>query len=174
VRDSSIRSAAGTRTKTIARIISGPLFRSIYKAEWTWGEISRENEGGAVDKRITGFLKAQGGRLVKLMIGVIISFIIGAGCRYFDIPVPSPPVIPGALLVLAMTIGYSTTNKFLDRKGEYASTSHLCGGPAGVSVMNAKTDWRPKFAGARHGQTSQQTSRTDDDVQLSDHEQVEN
>ena len=174
MRDSSNQKCGRNENKDNRKDHLWPLFRSIYKAERTWGEISRENEGGAADKRITGFLKAQGGRLVKLMIGVIISFIIGAGCRYFDIPVPSPPVIPGAFLVLAMTIGYSTTNKFLDRKGEYASTSHLCGGPAGVSVMNAKTDWRPKFAGARHGQTSQQTSRTDDDVQLSDHEQVEN
>ena len=82
-----------------------------------------------------------GGRLLKLMIGVIVSFAIGAGCRYFDIPVPSPPVIPGALLVLAMTIGYSATNKFLNGKGEFARNSHLCGGPSGVSVMNAKTDY---------------------------------
>ncbi|WP_156185925.1 XapX domain-containing protein [Silvibacterium bohemicum] len=81
------------------------------------------------------------------MIGVVVSFIVGAGCRYFDIPVPSPPVIPGALLVLAMTIGYSATNKFLNRKGEFASTSHLCGGPTGISVRNAKTDCHPNIAG---------------------------
>jgi XapX domain-containing protein len=79
---------------------------------------------------------------VKLMIGAIVSFIIGAGCRYFDIPVPSPPVIPGALLVLAMTIGYSTTNKFLNRKGQFASTSHLCGGPTGIAMTNAKANRR--------------------------------
>jgi XapX domain-containing protein len=84
---------------------------------------------------------------VKLMIGVIVSFVIGAGCRYFDIPVPSPPVIPGALLVLAMTIGYSTTNRFLNRRGQFASTSHLCGGPTGVAVMNVKADRRPDIAG---------------------------
>jgi XapX domain-containing protein len=75
------------------------------------------------------------------MIGVAVSFIVGAGCRYFDIPVPSPPVIPGALLVLAMTIGYSATNRFLNSKGEFASTSRLCGGPTGASVMNARTDY---------------------------------
>lgn len=74
---------------------------------------------------------------MKLILGVAISFLIGAGCRYFDIPVPSPPVIPGALLVLAMTLGYSVTNKVLDRKGEFASTSHLCGGPSGSSATNA-------------------------------------
>lgn len=82
---------------------------------------------------------------MKLMIGVAVSFIVGAGCRFFDIPVPSPPVIPGALLVLAMTIGYSVSNKFLNGKGEFASTSHLCGGPTGASVMSTEQQrmkWR--------------------------------
>jgi XapX domain-containing protein len=82
------------------------------------------------------------------MIGMTVSFIIGVGCRYFDIPVPSPPVIPGALLVLAMTIGYSAANKLLDRKGDFASTSHLCGGPSGLSIMNGKTDRHPNIAGS--------------------------
>jgi XapX domain-containing protein len=68
---------------------------------------------------------------MKLLIGVVVSFLVGFACRYFDIPVPSPPVIPGALLVLAMTIGYSSTNALLSRKGNLATTSHLCGGPTG-------------------------------------------
>lgn len=68
---------------------------------------------------------------MRLLIGVLISFVVGVGCRYFDIPVPSPPVIPGALLVLAMTIGYSSMNAFLNRKGTTATTAHLCGGPTG-------------------------------------------
>jgi XapX domain-containing protein len=71
---------------------------------------------------------------VKLLIGVVVSFVVGLGCRYFDIPVPSPPVIPGALLVLAMTIGYSSTNVLLNRKGNLATTTHLCGGPTGSAV----------------------------------------
>ena len=68
---------------------------------------------------------------MKLFIGIFISFAVGVGCRYFDIPVPSPPVIPGALLVLAMTIGYSTTNSILNGRGKPATTAHLCGGPTG-------------------------------------------
>jgi XapX domain-containing protein len=71
---------------------------------------------------------------VKLLIGLVVSFVVGFGCRYFDIPVPSPPVIPGALLVLAMTIGYSSANVILDRKGKLATTAHLCGGPTGSPV----------------------------------------
>ena len=71
---------------------------------------------------------------MKVMIGLVISFIVGAGCRFFDIPVPSPPVIPGALLVLAMTVGYSSTNAVLNRRNKVATTTHLCGGPTGASV----------------------------------------
>jgi XapX domain-containing protein len=74
---------------------------------------------------------------MKILFGMIISFLVGVGCRYFDIPVPSPPVIPGALLVLAMTIGYSGTNAFLNSRGKLATTAHLCGGPTGTPAKNA-------------------------------------
>jgi XapX domain-containing protein len=77
---------------------------------------------------------------MKLLIGVVVSFFVGVGCRYFDIPVPSPPVIPGALLVLAMTVGYSVTNTLLDRKGDLATTSQLCGGPTGRPAMNVNAE----------------------------------
>lgn len=75
---------------------------------------------------------------MKLLIGIVVSFLVGAGCRYFDVPVPSPPLIPGALLVLAMTIGYSSTNSLLNRKGNFATTAHLCGGPAGSPLADVK------------------------------------
>jgi hypothetical protein len=39
------------------------------------------------------------------LIGLVLRFVIGAGSRYFDIPGASPPVIPGALIALAMTLG---------------------------------------------------------------------
>jgi XapX domain-containing protein len=71
---------------------------------------------------------------MKFVIGLAISFAVGAGCRFFDIPVPSPALIPGALLVLAMTMGYSSTNRILDRKSRLATTAHLCGGPTGSSA----------------------------------------
>jgi XapX domain-containing protein len=75
---------------------------------------------------------------MKLLIGVVVSFVVGLGCRYFDVPVPSPPAVPGALLVLAMTIGYSSTNALLNRKGNLATTAHLCGGPTGSPTVTAK------------------------------------
>ena len=69
---------------------------------------------------------------MKIVIGFILSFIIGAGCRYFDIPAASPPVIPGALIVLAMTLGYSSMDRVLTKKNQVATTRHLCGGPTGL------------------------------------------
>ncbi|MBC8166596.1 MAG: XapX domain-containing protein [Bryobacteraceae bacterium] len=59
--------------------------------------------------------------------------MIGAGCRFFDVPVPSPPVLPGALLVVVMTLGYSATDRALTRKAQLATTAHLCGGPSGMT-----------------------------------------
>jgi len=45
--------------------------------------------------------------------GLVVGFLIGVGCRYFDIPAPSPLVLPGALLVAAMTLGYNSTDRLL-------------------------------------------------------------
>jgi XapX domain-containing protein len=50
--------------------------------------------------------------MISLLIGISLGFIIGAGCRFLDIPVPAPPKIEGALLVVAMTIGFSVVNLF--------------------------------------------------------------
>ena len=69
---------------------------------------------------------------MKFIIGLLVSFAVGVGCRYFDIPVPSPAVLPGALLVLAMTVGYASANRIIDRAGRPATTAHLCGGPTGL------------------------------------------
>lgn len=43
---------------------------------------------------------------MKLMIAAAVAFIVGFGCRWFDIPAPAPPMLQGALLVVAMTLGY--------------------------------------------------------------------
>jgi XapX domain-containing protein len=70
--------------------------------------------------------------MTKIAIGFILSFLIGAGCRYFDIPAASPPVIPGALIVLAMTLGYTSMDRVLIRKERVATNKYLCGGPTGL------------------------------------------
>ena len=69
---------------------------------------------------------------MKIVIGLVLSFLIGAGCRYFDIPAARPPVIPGALIVLAMTLGYTSMDRFMIRRDRAATTKHLCGGPTGL------------------------------------------
>jgi XapX domain-containing protein len=88
-------------------------------------------------------------RIVKIAIGFVLSFIIGAGCRYFDIPAASPPVIPGALIVLAMTLGYSSMDRLLIRRDRPATTKRLCGGPTGVSesIASSMQQSRPETRG---------------------------
>ena len=40
------------------------------------------------------------------LIGILLGFSVGVGCRWFDLPLPAPPRIVGALLVVAMTVGF--------------------------------------------------------------------
>ena len=71
---------------------------------------------------------------MKVLVGAIVAFLVGVGCRFFDVPVPSPPVLPGALLVVAMTLGYSATDRALTQKARLSTTKHLCGGPTGATT----------------------------------------
>ena len=77
--------------------------------------------------------------MIRIVIGFVLSFLIGAGCRYFDIPAASPPVIPGALIVLAMTLGYTSMDRIVGHKERAATTKNLCGGPTGLPVAVTKT-----------------------------------
>lgn len=72
--------------------------------------------------------------MIKVLIGIILGLAIGVACRWFDIPVPSPPKLTGALLVVAMTVGYMATDKLIAAKFATrgaASTREICGGPTG-------------------------------------------
>lgn len=42
------------------------------------------------------------------IIGIALGLLIGFICRWFDLPLPAPPRIVGALLVVAMTLGFMT------------------------------------------------------------------
>lgn len=88
------------------------------------------------DAAVTIWASLERGSRMRFIVGLVISFAVGVGCRYFDIPVGSPAVIPGALVVLAMTMGYSSTNKILNRRSRLANTSHLCGGPSGAPATS--------------------------------------
>lgn len=72
--------------------------------------------------------------MARILIGLVLSFLIGAACRYFDIPAGSPPVIPGALIVLAMTLGYTSMNRVVSRRQHAATMQSLCGGPTGLPI----------------------------------------
>ncbi|HXJ41048.1 MAG TPA: DUF1427 family protein [Bryobacteraceae bacterium] len=72
--------------------------------------------------------------MARILIGVVLSFLIGAACRYFDIPAASPPVIPGAIIVLAMTLGYSSMDRVVSRRQPAATTKNFCGGPTGLPI----------------------------------------
>ncbi|KZB69274.1 xapx domain-containing protein [Thalassospira lucentensis] len=41
-----------------------------------------------------------------ILLGLGMGLFIGAGCRWFDVPLPAPPKMVGALLVVAMTLGF--------------------------------------------------------------------
>ncbi len=71
----------------------------------------------------------------KIVIGLLVCLLIGAGCRFFLLPLPSPPVLTGALLVIAMTSGYVVVDRWIARHP--ASTHELCGGPTGESSSRA-------------------------------------
>jgi len=46
-------------------------------------------------------------------IGLGLGMVIGAGCRFFDIPSPAPPRLIGAFLLLAMTLGFVAAAQLL-------------------------------------------------------------
>lgn len=48
-----------------------------------------------------------------LLIGVVLGLTIGFGCRWCDIPLPAPPNLVGALLVVCMTGGFLVADYFL-------------------------------------------------------------
>ncbi len=39
-------------------------------------------------------------------MGYLLAFLVGALCRRFDVPLPAPPKLLGAILVVVMTVGY--------------------------------------------------------------------
>lgn len=44
--------------------------------------------------------------MIAAVIGLVLGSLIGVGCRWFDLPLPAPPRIVGALLVVFMTLGF--------------------------------------------------------------------
>lgn len=53
--------------------------------------------------------------MTAALVGILLGLAIGAGCRWFDVPVPAPPKLTGALLVVAMTLGFVGADYVLSR-----------------------------------------------------------
>jgi XapX domain-containing protein len=68
--------------------------------------------------------------MMKPVIGLILAFALGFSCRLFGIPAPSPPVIVGALLVGAMTVGYVSVDRIMAHPAQHAVN---CGGSSGLA-----------------------------------------
>jgi XapX domain-containing protein len=67
---------------------------------------------------------------VKVALGLSLALAIGVACRLAGIPLPALPVLIGALLVLAMTLGYVVTDRLAEHRE--AKSGPLCGGPSGL------------------------------------------
>lgn len=76
----------------------------------------------------------------RLLCAVVLGLGIGFACGLGGIPVPAPPVLAGALLVVAMTLGYQGTDAWLARRDSHRREARQrahCGGPDGESRRTA-------------------------------------
>jgi XapX domain-containing protein len=80
------------------------------------------------DTQVAGRL-SKGNVMEKIVTGLMLGLLIGAGCRWFEIPSPSPPSLIGALPLVVMTVCYTFTDAFLAKRAP--TTKHLCSGPTG-------------------------------------------
>ena len=77
----------------------------------------------------------------KVALGLALGFAIGFGCRAAGLPVPAPPALAGALLVVAMTLGYTVVDRLLAHRGLAAQAAN-CGGPTGAPPSTAERSLR--------------------------------
>ncbi|WP_134681585.1 DUF1427 family protein [Paracoccus ravus] len=52
--------------------------------------------------------------MTAALAGLALGGLIGSTCRWFDLPLPAPPRITGALLVVAMTLGFIAADLLLE------------------------------------------------------------
>lgn len=81
--------------------------------------------------------------MVKSLAGIFLGLLIGAACRWLDIPVPSPPKLLGALLVVAMTIGYSATEKLFSHKPTPSNSRTRINWPGETTIAPLKSNDGP-------------------------------
>ena len=47
------------------------------------------------------------------LMGITLGLVIGFACRWWDLPLPAPPKLTGAMLVVFMTLGFVATDAAL-------------------------------------------------------------
>jgi XapX domain-containing protein len=72
---------------------------------------------------------------MKIALGLSLAALIGVLCRLTGLPLPAPPVLVGALLVLSMTVGYLLVDRYVAKQP--AQHEALCGGPSGRSAASS-------------------------------------
>ncbi len=63
--------------------------------------------------------------MIKITIALMLGLMIGALCRWFDIPVPAPPQLLGVLLIASITIGYLLTDRFIIQRAISSSETRM-------------------------------------------------
>jgi XapX domain-containing protein len=53
--------------------------------------------------------------MINAILGLLLGLAIGAACRKLDLPLPAPPRLVGAGLVVVMTLGFLTADYVLNR-----------------------------------------------------------
>lgn len=48
-------------------------------------------------------------------LGIIVALILGGLVRFLRLPIPAPPSVIGALMVLGMTVGYLAVDHWMRR-----------------------------------------------------------
>jgi XapX domain-containing protein len=69
---------------------------------------------------------------MKIALGFLLAIGIGVVCRLASVPLPAPPILIGALLVVAMSTGYALADRIAGHR-EARHRNH-CGGPSGEST----------------------------------------
>ena len=48
---------------------------------------------------------------IKWIVAFVVAVVVGFACGYFEVPAPAPPTLVGAMLVVAMSVGYMAGSK---------------------------------------------------------------
>lgn len=51
--------------------------------------------------------------MITAILGILLGLVIGFACRWWDLPLPAPPKLTGAMLVVCMTLGFLSTDMVL-------------------------------------------------------------